>query len=60
MKKIYSKPEAYFEGMELEKMIALSLIDEVDNEADDSEVLSREDRLRYNVWDDELDEEEGW
>jgi ankyrin repeat protein len=37
-----------------------ALIDEVDNEADDSEVLSREDRLRYNVWDDELDEEEGW
>ena len=58
MKKIYSKPEAYFEGMELEKMIALSLIDEVAEE--DDVVLSREDRRRYNVWDDELDEEEGW
>jgi len=59
MKKIYSKPEAYFEGMELEKMIALSLIDEVEADPEE-EVLSREDRLRYNVWDDELDEEEGW
>ena len=52
MKKIYSKPETYYEGMEPEMMIALSINNEA---ADDSEVLSRE-----SLWGEEEDEEEGW
>ena len=52
MKKIYSKPETYYEGMEPEMMIALSIHNE--EVADDSEVLSRE-----SLWGEE-DEEEGW
>lgn len=53
MKKKYSKPETYYEGMEPEMMIALSLKDEA---ANDSVVLSREDR----IWEDDDEEEENW